>query len=145
MNRRHSTTIAKPKPAAILKFLLAVTATFALAACGKPKEAAYDSLQYESRGALAFFKDPETGKGFTGLARQLHKNGKVAAEYPMKDGLFHGTVREWYDSGTAKSETEFRNGERHGRNIEWTADGKIYNQRVYDRDRIVEENGVKKS
>lgn len=142
MNRHHS-SITNPASTIVKLWMAILFATF-LSACSKPKEAAYNSLEYESRGTLAFFKDPETGKGFTGIAKQLHKNGKVAAEYPMKDGLFHGNVREWYDSGAAKSETEFRNGERHGRNIEWTSDGKIYNQRVYDHDRIVEENGVKK-
>ncbi|TLD71736.1 hypothetical protein FEM03_06245 [Phragmitibacter flavus] len=113
---------------------------FALVSCGKPKEAAYDQLDYESRGALAFFKDPETGKGFTGLAKQTDKKGTVTAEFPMKDGLFHGNVREWYPDGTPKSETEFKGGERHGRNIEWNADGTIYNQRVYERDKIISEN-----
>jgi antitoxin component YwqK of YwqJK toxin-antitoxin module len=111
----------------------------AVVSCGRPKEANYDQLAYESRGALAFFKDPQTGEGFTGLAKQIDKKGTVTAEFPMKKGLFHGNVREWYGDGTPKSETEFKNGERQGRNIEWTADGKVYHQRVYDRDKIVSE------
>lgn len=111
-----------------------------LSACGKPKEIAYDQLEYQSKGALAFFNDPETGKGFTGVAQQRNKDGALTAEFPMKDGLFHGVVKEWYADGKSKSETEFYKGERHGNNIEWTADGQIYNTRVYDHDRIVSEH-----
>lgn len=121
-----------------LFFYLSV-ALLGLGSCGRPKEADYDSLVYESRGALAFFKDPQTGKGFTGIARSRDKKGMVTAEFAMKDGLFHGMVKEWYANGQVKSETEFKNGERDGRNTEWREDGSVYNERIYSRDKIVEE------
>ena len=110
-----------------------------LVSCGEPKVTDYDALQYESKGALAFFKDPDTGKGFIGIAQQKNKQGVLTAEFPMKNGLFHGKVKEWYADGKPKSETEFKQGERDGHNIEWTADGKVYNERIYARDKIVKE------
>lgn len=125
----------------MLPRLLLIVSFAMLVSCGPPKEADYDSLVYESRGAEAFFKDPDTGKGFTGIARSKDKKtAALIAEFPMKDGVFHGKVKEWYPDGKAKSETEFKNGQRHGHNIEWKEDGSVYNERVYDQDRIVKEN-----
>ena len=112
---------------------------FLLSACGKPKEISYASLVYESQGAEGFFKDPETGKGFTGLAKDHDKKGNLIAEFHFKNGKFDGVVKEWYASGQAKSETTFKDGKRSGKNIEWKENGDVYNERVYDGDRIVSE------
>lgn len=106
-----------------------------LASCGPPKEADYAKLGYADN----VFTDPDTGKGFTGIARQKYPDGKLRGEYPFKNGRFHGTVKEWYPNGKPSAETEFKNGERSGRNIEWTEAGLPYRERVYDRDRIVSE------
>lgn len=106
-----------------------------LASCGKPKEADYTKLGYSNN----VFTDPDTGKGFTGIARQKQPDGKLRGEYPFKNGLFHGTVKEWHPNGKPSAETEFKNGERCGRNIEWTEAGLPFRERVYDRDKIISE------
>jgi antitoxin component YwqK of YwqJK toxin-antitoxin module len=106
-----------------------------LTSCSPPKEIDYDKLKYSND----FYLDPDTGKGFTGIARQKYPDGKQKAEYPFKEGRFHGTVKEWHPNGKPSAETEFKNGERSGKNIEWTATGAIYNERVYDHDHIVSE------
>jgi antitoxin component YwqK of YwqJK toxin-antitoxin module len=100
-----------------------------------PKEADYDSLKYSN----GIYLDPDTGKPFTGIARQKHPDDTPRGEYPLKDGRFEGTVKEWYANGKPSAETEFKNGERSGRNIEWTEYGLPYRERVYDGDRIVSE------
>lgn len=106
-----------------------------LSSCGPPKEVDYKTLSYSDN----VFTDPETGKGFTGIARQKYPDGKLRSEFPFKNGRFHGTLKEWYQNGKPLSETEFRNGERSGKNIEWTEAGLLYQERVYDRDKIVSE------
>lgn len=113
--------------------------TLVLSQCSKPKEALYNDLKYESVNGLPFFKDPDTNQGFTGIAKDINKKGELVAIYPMKNGKFHGTVQEFYPDSKPKSNTDFVNGERNGKNIEWKENGEIYNQRVYDRDRIVSE------
>lgn len=123
----------------ISRFLVLCGCLFALPQCSKPKELLYNELKYESVEGLPFFKDPATNQGFTGLAKDVNKQGKLIAEYPMKNGKFHGTITEYYPDGKPKSKTDFVNGERHGNNIEWKENGEIYNQRVYDRDRIASE------
>lgn len=110
-------------------------AALLLCSCGKSKELPYSKLGYADN----VFTDPETGKGFSGIAKDYHKNGQLKAEFPFKDGRFHGIVKEWYANGKPLSETGFKNGERCGRNFEWTEAGLPYRQRVYDRDKIVEE------
>lgn len=106
-----------------------------ICACGKPKELLYRKLAYVDN----VFTDPDTGKGFSGIARDYHKNGRLKAEFPFKNGLFHGTVKEWHPNGKPMAETEFKKGERCGRNMEWTEAGLPYRERVYDHDRIVSE------
>lgn len=115
--------------------LLAIGSSILLSSCSPPKEADYAKLGYSDN----VFTDPETGKGFTGIARQKYPGGKLRAEYPFKNGRFHGTVKEWYPNGKPSAETEFKNGERSGRNVEWTEAGLPYRERVYDRDHIVSE------
>lgn len=116
-------------------FFLAVAASFLLASCAPPKEADYSKLGYNDN----VFTDPDTNKGFTGIAKQTYPDGKRRGEYPFKDGKFHGTVKEWYPNGKPSAETEFQNGERVGNNIEWTEAGLIFRKRVYDHDKIVSE------
>ena len=116
----------------LLLFLSA--AIFLLNACG-PKEADYLKLGYSD----GVYSDPDTGKVFTGIARQKNPDGKLRGEYPFKNGRIHGTVKEWHASGKPSAETEFENGERTGRNIEWKEDGTPFRERVYHRDRIVSE------
>ena len=106
-----------------------------MVSCAPPKEADYAKLDYKDN----VFTDPDTGKGFTGIARQKYPDGRLRGEYPFKNGLFHGTVKEWHANGKPSAETEFRNGERTGRNIEWTEAGLPFRERVYDRDKIVSE------
>jgi antitoxin component YwqK of YwqJK toxin-antitoxin module len=121
----------KLPPTLTLFFFSAVLLT----SCGPPKEMDYKRLVYSDD----FFTDPDTGKGFTGIARQKYPDGKVRSEFPFKNGRFHGTVKEWYQNGKRLSETEFKNGERSGKNIEWTEAGLPYRERVYDHDHIVSE------
>lgn len=106
-----------------------------LSACGKPKEVPYSKLQYLNN----VFVDPETRRPFTGISRDFHQDGKLKAEFPMKDGYYHGNVKEWWPNGKPYAETQFVKGERTGRNMEWTEAGLPYQERVYDRDRIVSE------
>ncbi len=128
-------------------FLLALGIVALFSACGEkeksaagpPKEVSYSKLIYESLGTDAIFLDPDTNKGFTGIARDHDKKGALISEFPFKDGRFHGLVKEWYPSGKPKSETEFAAGLRSGRNIEWTEDGAVFSERVYDKDKIVSE------
>src|SRR3954449_3565454 len=105
------------KPFVALTFL--VLAAALLTSCGHPKQVDYDKLIYSQD----FFTDPDTGKGFTGIAVQKDKSGKLRGEYPFKDGRFDGVVKEWHGNGKPSAETEFKNGERCGRNIEWTEAG----------------------
>ncbi len=106
-----------------------------LPSCSPPKEADYSKLGY----AGEVFTDPETGKPFTGIARQKYPDGKVQGEYPFKNGRFHGTVKEWHPNGAPSATTQFLGGERTGKNIEWTASGQVFRERVYDHDHIVSE------
>jgi len=126
--------IRRTSPAVLLLPLV-----LSLGACKPPKEVPYDKLEYQSQGVQGIFKDKETGKGFTGVSKNVDKNGKLIGEFHFKDGFLHGMVTEWYPNGKKKSETEFKNGSRTGKNIEWTEAGLIYQERVYDNDRIVSE------
>ena len=116
-------------------YLCLVCSIYLLASCEKPKELPYSKLGYVDN----VFTDPETQKGFSGVARDYYKGGKLKAEFPIKNGRFHGVVKEWYANGKPLSETEFKHGERCGRNVEWTEVGLLYRERVYDHDRIVSE------
>lgn len=120
--------LLSPLPALLLTTLI-------LSSCGPPKEAEYTKLGYSNN----VFTDPDTGKGFTGIAHQKYPDGKPRGEYPFKDGRFHGKVKEWYPNGKPSAETEFENGERTGKNIEWTEAGLPFRERIYDKDRIVSE------
>ena len=120
---------------ALRRVILVLVAGLTLSSCGKPKELAYSKLGYND-GVLT---DPETSRPFTGIARDVYKDGKPKAEYPIKDGKFHGLVREWHPNGKLSSETEFTDGEHNGTNKEWTADGLPYIERVYDHEHIVRE------
>jgi antitoxin component YwqK of YwqJK toxin-antitoxin module len=124
-----------------MKLLLtfSLLSIIALVSCKKPKELPYEKLEYESKGVTGILKDPETKQGFTGVSQSRDEKGRLVAEFPVKNGLFHGTVKEWYPNGKKKSETEFKNGERFGKNIEWTEAGLIYSERVYERDVILSE------
>lgn len=115
--------------------LSALFLVFLLCSCGKPKEVPYSKLGYADN----LFTDPDTGKGFSGIARDYHKNGQLKAEFPFKNGRFHGNVKEWHPNGKPMAETEFKDGERCGRNIEWTEAGLPYRERVYDHDKILQE------
>jgi antitoxin component YwqK of YwqJK toxin-antitoxin module len=115
--------------------LLFLGAAILLASCGRPKEADYNKLGYSD----GVYSDPDTGKEFTGIARQKDRDGKIRGEYPFKNGRMHGTVKEWHASGKPSAETEFENGERSGRNIEWTEDGALFRERRYEHDRIITE------
>jgi antitoxin component YwqK of YwqJK toxin-antitoxin module len=106
-----------------------------LTSCSPPKEIDYGKLKYSND----FYLDPDTGKGFTGIAHQAYPDGKPQGIYPFKDGRLHGTVKEWHPNGKPSAETEFVNGERSGKNIEWTPAGQPYRERVYDHDHIVSE------
>jgi len=106
-----------------------------LTSCSPPKEIDYGKLKYSND----FYLDPDTGKGFTGIAHQKYPDGKPQGTFPFKDGRLHGTVQEWYANGKMKSETEFKDGERSGKNTECTEAGAIYNERIYDHDHIVSE------
>ncbi len=120
-------------PSRLALCLLAFAAL--LVSCGKPKEVAYAMLGYEKDQLI----DPDTKKPFTGIAKDYHPNGQLKAEWPCKDGRPHGTVKEWYPNGKPMAETDFVNGERTGRNIEYTEAGLPWQERTYDRDRIVSE------
>lgn len=109
--------------------------SFVFASCGKPKEVPYKKLGYENNG----FTDPDSGKPFSGLARDHYKDGTLKAEFPIKNGRLHGVVKEWHPNGKPLAETQFVNGERTGQNREWTEAGLLYRERVYDRDKIVSE------
>lgn len=118
-----------------LIFPLLFVFSLGLTSCGEPKEALYKDLGYKNDLLI----DPETGKGFSGIARDYYKDRKLKAEFIIKDGRFHGTVKEWHANGKASSETDFQNGERVGKNREWTDDGNLFRERVYDHDKIVSE------
>ena len=107
-----------------------------MTSCAKPKEMFLSKLDFDG---IKTFLDPETHKGFTGIARDNHKNGQPRIEWPMKNGLMHGEIREWYSDGKQLSVTEFKDGERCGKNVEWSKNGELYMERVYDHDRIVSE------
>jgi antitoxin component YwqK of YwqJK toxin-antitoxin module len=119
----------------LVSLILTAALSATLTSCSPPKEADYSKLGY----ANSVFTDPDTGAGFTGVARQKYPDGKLRGEYPLKNGRFHGTVKEWYPNGKPSAETEFKNGERSGRNIEWTEAGLPFRERVYDHDHIVSE------
>src|SRR5688572_13276925 len=85
-----------------------------VSSCGKPKEVPYKKLKYLNNA----FADPETGKSFSGISKEYYPDGKLKAEYPIKDGLFNGTVKEWHPNGKPLAETEFVKGERVGKNRE---------------------------
>jgi antitoxin component YwqK of YwqJK toxin-antitoxin module len=122
-----------------MKLLTALTLSLftavILPSCSPPKEADYKKLGYSND----VFTDPDTGKPFTGIARQKDPDGKLRGEYPFKNGRFDGTVKEWHANGKPSSETEFRDGERSGQNKEWMENGMPFRERVYDHDRIVSE------
>ncbi len=115
--------------------LLCLSLILAMGSCSKPKEALYQKLGYHND----LFTDPATKEPFTGIAKDSYADGKLKAEYPIKDGQFHGTVREWWANGNKKAETEYQNGERMGKNVEWKEDGTLYHERVYDHEHIVSE------
>ena len=116
--------------------LLLSCALALLPSCEKPKEMDYKKLGFDGVNS---FIDPDTKKGFTGIAHDWYSEGKMKAEYPFKNGLMHGTVIEWYANGKKRGETVFDSGERCGKNSEWNEDGSLFQERVYDHDRIVTE------
>lgn len=116
--------------------LLASCALLSLPSCEKPKEIDYKKLGFD--GANTFL-DPDTKKGFTGVAYDWFPDGAKKAEFRFKNGLMHGTVTEWYANGKKRGETVFDSGERCGKNTEWREDGSLYQERVYDHDRILSE------
>lgn len=101
-------------------------------ACSKPQEATYKELDWKDD--VFFLND----KPFTGTAREAHKNGKPAKEYPMVDGKIHGVMHEWWENGQMSAETHFMHGKRHGLNRYWNTEGKLIKEQVY-------ENGESKS
>jgi antitoxin component YwqK of YwqJK toxin-antitoxin module len=128
----------KPFFALSLSVALVLFSALLLSSCepkGPPKEIEYKKLDYADN----FFTDPETGKGFTGIARQYHSNKKLKSEIHFKNGRFHGPWKDFYENGKPLAETEFKNGKRSGKNIEWTETGLLYQERVYDDDKIVSE------
>jgi antitoxin component YwqK of YwqJK toxin-antitoxin module len=123
--------------------LFAATLILLTAACSRPREIDFNKLGFDGMNT---FLDPETKKGFTGVARESYPDGKQKAVYNFKNGLYHGTVTEWYQNGAKSSETNFLKGEHCGKNTEWNKDGTLYQIRIYDHERIVSEekfNGPK--
>ena len=116
--------------------MLATMTLLMTASCSKPKEIDFKRLGFDG---MSTFLDPETKKGFTGVARDSYPDGKQKAVYNFKSGLYHGTVTEWYPNGAKSSETDFLNGEHCGKNTEWNKDGTLYQIRIYDHERIVRE------
>ncbi len=102
-------------------------------ACTKPEETEFAKLDWKEE---VFY---QAGKPFTGIARETHKNGKPAKEYPMRDGLLHGVVHEWYENGQMSVETHFDSGKRHGLNRYWSKEGKLTKEQVYDHGKSLSE------
>ncbi|WP_009958445.1 toxin-antitoxin system YwqK family antitoxin [Verrucomicrobium spinosum] len=119
----------------LLTCLVGLGLALGLPSCEKPKELPYKDLKYLNNA----FADPKTGKAFTGISKDYYKDGKLKAEYPIKNGYYEGTVKEWHPNGKPLAETDFVKGERVGKNREWTEAGLLYRERVYDHDRIVSE------
>lgn len=119
----------------IITSVSAAVLVLMLTSCSKPKEMDYAKLDMVKN----LLTDPDTQKPFTGVSRDYHPGGKLRAEYPIKNGVFHGTVKEWYANGNPFAQTDFVNGERSGRNMEWLESGAPFQERIYERDRIVSE------
>jgi antitoxin component YwqK of YwqJK toxin-antitoxin module len=98
-----------------------------------PVEAAYQDLEWKDDLYLL------AGQPFTGLARDIHKNGKPKGEYPFQEGRLHGVIREWWDNGQLSTETHFDRGQRHGLNRYWTRKGNLMKEQVYDHDHSMSE------
>lgn len=118
--------------------LLAFTALVSLASLHAeetpkpaPAQATYKELKWQDD--VYFLND----KPFTGLARDLFKNGQPKGEYPFKEGRLHGIIREWWDNGQLSTETHFENGQRHGLNRYWSKSGQLMKEQVYEHDKSV--------
>lgn len=62
---------------------------------------------------------------------EYYHNGKVQAEFSMKNGVKQGLGKIYYLNGKLSSECNYRNGVKHGIEKKYYSDGTLYRTREY--------------
>jgi antitoxin component YwqK of YwqJK toxin-antitoxin module len=68
-----------------------------------------------------------TGDATSGNLREYHRNGQLAIEKPMKNGLRHGICKQWNEQGTLLGEYEMNMGT--GFETRWHSNGTLQFER----------------
>lgn len=89
----------------------------------------YNSTEY--RDTTMYVKGED--KPFTGIARTYYENGKVDAEYSVKNGIQNGMTKLYYKTGELDSEIPFVNGLEQGLAKTYYKNGNVDTEMYYEK------------
>lgn len=78
---------------------------------------------------------------YTGIAREKHKNGRLAKEETYRDGKKHGLDKRWRRDGSLSETRTFSEGISHGMYRCWHPDGRLSLKLIFENNKI---HGIKR-
>lgn len=118
--RRHTTTAQEPRWEA-RRLLTMITAALVLASFGCDRRISANRLVERNARVYA----GSESQPYSGTAYELHRNGKLKAETPYRDGRVQGTLHRWFENGVPSQTCDYSDNLRSGRCRTFHPDGSL--------------------